>query len=196
MQLHDGSQVIRGRCWRKAFFLRALVAFALSGAVFPVAAADDPAYAAWVKPWAESPATSRWLSGMGLKLIVTTVRGEVPLSVVTNMTMLESLYLAYHLKVTVAEVATNGDGYCHFITNTGGKDAPLGRLTSKQLKQLDRWLAKLPDDGAQLPPPGRRVVVQTWADGAWHLRVYQGNNPPAELKSILGLLANPFDKFP
>jgi hypothetical protein len=53
----------------------------------------------------------------------------------------------------------------------------------------------LPDDQGQLPPAGKRVVVQVWENGAWRVRVYDGNHLPSELKSLLDLLANPYDKF-
>ena len=42
---------------------------------------------------------------------------------------------------------------------------------------------------------GRRVVVQTLADGQWRVRVFDGNNLPLELKAVLELLANPCDQL-
>jgi hypothetical protein len=68
-------------------------------------------------------------------------------------------------------------------------------LTTDHLNQLRQLLDQLPEDNLQLPPPGRRIVVQVLENGQWHVRVYDGNKVPPEVKAILGLLANPFDKI-
>lgn len=168
--------------------------FPLRAAETDDAAAAPDAYARWVKPWAERPLTSPALGGVELKALVTTVRGEVPLSVVTNMTPLERLEQSYRLKISTTEVAANGDCHSAFISNTETKSAPVRRLSSDELNRLDEELARLPDDHAQLPPPGGRVIVQTPENGAWRVRVYDGTQPPAEVKAVLDLLANPFDR--
>jgi hypothetical protein len=175
-----------------AFVLFAAVCAAQAGD----SAADASAYAAWIKPWAARPVTSAALGDSGLTCIVTTVRGEVPSSVVTGMTPLERLDLAYRIRVSAAEVATNG--YCHFyfVSNTETKSSnSASSLTTDHLNQLRQLLDQLPEDNLQLPPPGRRIVVQVLENGQWHVRVYDGNKVPPEVKAILGLLANPFDKI-
>lgn len=175
---------------------RALLAFILFTAVFPVLADDSTsAYAAWVKPWAARPITSAALGDAGLKCITTTVCGEVPLSVAKNMTSLERLDLAYRIRASATEVTTNGASHCYFVSNSDVKPGSLNRLTADDLKRLDQWIARLPEDNAQLPPPGRRVVVQVLEKGRWRVRVYDGASAPPEVKAILGLLANPFDKI-
>ena len=174
--------------------------FALLAAVCPALAADSAsdaaapsAYAKWIKPWAARPTTSPVLGGAELKVMVTTVQGEASASAATSLTPLERLYQGYHIKVSTAEVATNGDYRSYFVSNTDALTTPVRRLSEKDFQQLEQWLAQLPEDNGQLPPPGHRVIVQVLEDDQWHIHVYDGAKAPSEVKSILALLANPFD---
>jgi WD40 repeat protein len=60
-------------------------------------------------------------------------------------------------------------------------------ISGEGVKQLDKLLAALPGDGARLPPPDRRLLVQ--ADPGGHLltRVYDRANLPDRLREILRL---------
>jgi hypothetical protein len=151
-------------------------------------------YGRWIKPWSERATNSTRLNGVELKLVVTTVCGEQPLSVVTNMTTLERLNLAYHLKTTGVEITTNGLCWSYFASNTDTKESPVRQLSQDELKQLDDLLVHLPDDNLMLPPPGKRVVVQVLEQGHWRVRVYDGNTASPEVLSLLNFVANPFDK--
>ena len=182
-----------------AMSARIFVVFTLLAATFPLLAADSgddasasSAYAKWIKPWAARPATSPVLGGAELKVMVTTVQGEVPLFTVTNMTPLQRLYQGYQIKVSTSEVATNGDYRSYFVSNTDSLTTPVHRLAAKDLQQLEQWIAQLPEDNSQLPPPGQRVIVQVLEDDAWHIHVYDGTKAPAAVKSILELLGKPF----
>jgi len=55
-------------------------------------------------------------------------------------------------------------------TKGGGGMRPT--ISSESLKQLDKLLAQLPGDGARLPPPGRRLLVQADVRGHLLTRVY------------------------
>jgi hypothetical protein len=159
------------------------------------AVADASAYAAWIKPWAARPVNSAALGDGGLACIVTTVSGEALLSPATQLTPLQRLDSAYRIRVSAAEVATNGAAYCYFVSNTETKSSPVKLLPADSFDQLKQLLVQLPEDNSQLPPPGRRIVVQVLENGQWRVRVYDGTKAPQALKSILGLLANPFDKI-
>ena len=181
-----------------AMSARMFIVFTLLAATFPLLAADSgddaaaSAYAKWIKPWAARPTTSPVLGGAELKVMVTTVSGEAPLSTVTNMTPLQRLYQGYQIKVSTSEVATNGDYRSYFVSNTDSLTTPVHRLAAKDLQQLEQWIAQLPEDNSQLPPPGQRVIVQVLEDDAWHIHVYDGTKAPAAVKSILELLGKPF----
>jgi hypothetical protein len=161
--------------------------------VLPAAAADS-AYAAWIKPWAERPLTSPALGEAGLKVIVSTITGEAESSAVAQMNPVERLNLAYRIRVAADEVATNGVYRSYFVSNTGSDATGSRPLAEADFQKLTELLGQLPDDHAQLPPAGRRVVVQVAENGQWRVRVYDGNQLPPEVKAVLEQLANPFDK--
>lgn len=158
----------------------------------PSSAAD---YAQWTKSWAERPITNSIPDGPGLKVVVTIVKGEAPLSATTKMTPVERLYQAYHIRIIGSEIATNGSCRCYFSSNTDARVVPLRQLSADQLKQLDELLARLPDDNMTLPPPGQRIVVQVLEQDHWRIHVYNGAAMPPEIHSILALIDNPFNQM-
>ena len=162
----------------------------------PLLAADaDPAYARWVKPWTERAATSPALDGAGLKLIVSCVQGETNAAAVAAMSPKERLNLAYHLRVSTTEIATNGWCRSYVVSNTDARTSPSRQMASGDWAMLDALLSRLPADDSQLPPAGQRVIIQIWADGQWQIHVYDGNNLPPEVANVLTLLARPYDKL-
>jgi len=175
-------------------FLRAGLAAALFLAAANHSWATDAStyYASWIKPWAERPTTSAALGGTELKAVVSIVTGEADANKVADMTPAERLNLAYHIKVATTEIATNGASHDYFVSNTSTKNIAPRQLSPEDLQKLNSLLAQLPDDHAQLPLAGRRVVVQTLENGQWRVRVYDGNKLPAEVKSLLDQLANPY----
>jgi hypothetical protein len=180
------AMLIRAACAAVIFF----------AAVFPSSAADsDSAYANWIKPWTERPVTSPALGGAGLKLIVSCVQGETNAAAVAAMTPVERLDLAYHIRVSATEVATNGCCRSYVVSNTNPRTGKNRWLWAGELQKLDGLLAKLPDDQSQLPPPGKRIVVQVLADGQWQVHVYDGNKLPPEVTDVLSLLAKPYSKL-
>jgi hypothetical protein len=176
--------------------VRSLFAAVIVFAVIPLFAADsDPAYARWIKSWTERPVTSPALGGAGLKLVVSCVRGEAADATVTAMTPVDRLKLSYHLKVSSTEVATNGSFRTFTLSNTDAQTSAVRQLSAEDLKILDPLLGLLPDDHAQLPPAGQRVVVQFLTAGQWHVRVYDGNKLPPEVTDVVNLLAKPYEKL-
>ena len=178
-----------------------LVCGTFAGVIFFTAAVSLPAadatsaYARWVKPWSERPATSPALDGAGLKLIVSAVRGEAGNDVVTAMTPLQRLNLAYHIQVSATEVATNGACRSYVVSNTYTRTSEVRWLSPNGSQQLDDLIAGLPEDHSQLPPAGNRIVLQVWADGQWRIHVYDGNQLPPEVQAVLSLLAKPYSKL-
>jgi len=173
---------------------RACVAVIFFAAAFSSSAADSTnAYAKWIEPWTERPVTSPALAGVELKLIVSKVQGETNAAAVAAMTPVQRIYLAYHIQVSAAEVATNGSFRSYVVSDARTGDVRW--LSPNELWQLDQLISILPDDNSQLPPAGNRIVVQFRADGQWHVRVYDGNNLPPEVQGVLSLLARPYGKL-
>jgi hypothetical protein len=179
---------------------RALASLVLAGTVCfapaALAVGDTPAatdYSRWIKPWSERTNSSSRL-GTELKVVVTLVTGEQPLSVVTNLTPVQRLSLAYHLKTTGSEITTNGACWSYYATNLAANEAPVRWFSPGELKQLDELLARLPDDESSLPPPGKRLVVQVLEAGRWRIRVYDLTTAPAEVRDLLAFIGNPFVK--
>lgn len=184
----------------KASIRLALFAGAFFGAIFSSLAADSVRdlssmadYARWIQPWSEHTNTSSQL-GAGLKAIITVVNGEKPMSVVTNLPPVERLKLAYELKTTGTEIATNAACWSYFAANSGTRETPVRQLSMDAFKQLNELLAQLPDDDLSLPPPGQRVVVQVWEQDHWRIRVYDRATASPEIRSILALINNPFEQ--
>ena len=156
---------------------------------------SDSAYARWIKPWSERPAASPALDGAGLKLIVSNVRGEADAAVVAAMTPVQRLNLAYHIRVSATEVATNGGFRSYVVSNTDARTSDVRWLSPNEIRQLDELLGQLPADNSQLPPPGNRVVLQVWTDGQWRVHVYDGNHLPPEAQAVVNHLAKPYSKL-
>ena len=163
---------------------------------FSSSAADATnAYARWIKPWSERPTTSPALAGAGLKLVVSNVRGEPDMAAASALTPMQRLDLAYHIRVSATEVATNGAVRSYVLSNTDARTSEVRWLSPGALPRLDQLLAQLPDDASQLPPAGNRVVLQTFTNGQWCVHVYDGKNLPAEVQSTLNFLAQPYEKL-
>jgi len=127
--------------------------------------------------------------------MVSLVKGEADAAAVAAMTPLQRLDLAFHIQVSTAEVATNGSLRSYNVSNSDAKTSTVRRLAPEDFQLLDALLDRLPDDHAQLPPAGRRVIVQFLSSGQWQIRVYDGNQLPPEVQDLLSLLAKPYDKL-
>lgn len=185
--------VFREGSRRSSWLLAGLTTLVLLLAAGRSWAADSATfYGAWVKPWTERPATSAALDNAELKAIVSIVAGEADANKIADMTPAERLAISYHIKVAATEIATNGACRDYFVSNTSNKSTEARQLSAADQQKLTNQLAQLPDDNAQLPLAGRRVVVQTRENGQWHIRVYDGRKLPAEVKSLLDQLANPY----
>ena len=155
-------------------------------------AASDSAYAQWTRSWWDLPTNSPALGGAGLKLVVSCVRGEPAAAAVANMTPVERLKLSYQLRVSSTEVATNGSFRTYTVSNTDAQSTAVRRLAPEDWQLLDPMCGQLPDDHAQLPPAGQRVVVQFRSGGQWQVRVYDGRHLPPEVQDVIDLLAKPY----
>ena len=171
----------------------ALVFCLATPSLFAADAAD--AYANWIKPWTEQATNSPVLGGAGLKLLVSCVQGETNAAAAAAMSPVDRLALAYHLQVLATEVATNGEFRSYAVSNTNPQTSAVRQLSPSDFTMLNLLVNRLPSDNGQLPPPGKRVVMQSLADGQWRVRVYDGNHLAPEVEDVLNLLAKPYDKL-
>lgn len=193
MQTPDKTIVFRKETWFSRLIQIGVIALVLFSALDHSWAADSATiYGAWVKPWTERPAASTALGDTELKVIVSIVAGEADANKIADMTPAERLAISYHIKVAATEIATNGICRDYFVSNTSNKSTEPRQLSTADWQKIIDQLAQLPDDHAQLPLAGRRVVVQTRENGQWHVRVYDGRKLPAEVKKLLDQLANPY----
>ncbi len=161
---------------------------AIAAATFGVPTASGTDYDEWIRFYAGKP-PSGWFPGregtprdvpVPLKLIVTAIEGDEPRD---DPRMLEiSGPSAYGCQVAV-------DGRVHhfFRSPRGVKGAGYPALSEEDRKRLDQLLLKLPDDGARLPPPNRRVVLQVPDGDHCRARVYDRADAPDEVCEILRL---------
>ena len=196
MKLHGKQALVPASSKLARLVASLFVAIIFSTTTLPLSAADtDTTYARWIKPWAERSATSPALDGAGLKLIVSCVEGETNAAAVAAMSPKDRLTLAYHLRVSTTEIATNGWCRSFVVSNTNARTSPNRQMAPADWGMLDTLLSQLPSDNGQLPPAGRRVIIQIWAADQWQVHVYDGNNLPPEVTNVLALLARPYDKL-
>jgi len=191
MKRCDGQFPFPARFHPTAFIRQALAAILFFSAISLHGTDVPTAYDAWIKPWTNRPAASPALGAAGLKAIVSIVTGEADYAAVTNMTPVERLRASYEIKVAATEVATNGTYRSYFVSNTDALTTHTREFSPEEYQKLNEALARVPEDHAQLPPAGRRVVVQIWDNNQWQVRVYDGNKLPPEVKAVLDLLNNP-----
>ena len=166
----------------------------ISLAAVNVLRADDN-YANWIRPWLERPVQSPAFNNCSLKLIISRIKGEAEIAVVTKMLPVERLQLAYHIQVSAAEVANDGSLRTYFVSNTESTASPVRQMAATDFQQLNALLNQLPVDRATLPSAGDRVVVQYLDGSQWRIRVYPAKNLPTEVENLMTLLAKPAKKL-
>lgn len=89
-----------------------------------------------------------------------------------------------------SEVLSNWRAYSfrhHAFGSSGGGYFEIPDADRKRLAEL---LAHLPDDGARLPPAGRRLVVHAPDKGQWRPHVYDRANIPKAVLEVLRLIGS------
>ncbi len=143
-------------------------------------------YENWVRPYTWRPLTLNFGGEVvRLRLIITAVEGdeEIPSPREPSiLTKLNDRTVAYGCQIFA-------DGRIHYFhrNSTGVSGSGYPTIPEGELERLDQLLAKLPDDGARLPPAGRRLVVQAPDGNRWRARVYDRADAHAEILEVLRL---------
>ena len=143
-------------------------------------------YENWVRPYASQPLTLNFRGEVvRLRLVITAIEGDEEILSQRESSILTALNdrtVAYGCYIFA-------DGRIHYFyrSSMGVKGSGHPTIPEGELERLHNLLAKLPDDGARLPPAGRRLVVQAPDGDRWRARVYDRANSPAEILELLRL---------
>src|SRR5262245_12338819 len=150
---------------------------------------QDPSraqYENWVRPYTTHPLTLNFRGEeVRLRLIITAIEGDEDISSQREPSILATLNdrtVAYG-----CQIFADGRVSYFYSSSTGVSGSGYPTIPEGELERLDKLLANLPDDGARLPPAGRRLVVQTPDGNRWRALVYDRADAPAEILEILRL---------
>ncbi|EEF63471.1 WD40 repeat domain-containing protein [Pedosphaera parvula] len=138
-------------------------------------------YERWVTNYARKDLTKMVASDgtAQLKLVITALEGEES---VQSADVFRTSILRF-----VTELSTSGQvrGFTYsYMSTKGSSGTP---IPAADLKRLDKLLARLPEDGFHLPPPGRRMLLQAVSGQRLVTRVYDLANTPDIVWEILRL---------
>jgi WD40 repeat protein len=143
-------------------------------------------YDDWIRPYTARPPILRRKDGeIRIKLILTAISGDEQNPSDREPSVLSRLN---DMKVSYGcQVFEDGRVHSFYHSSRGAKGGSGSTIPENELKRLDHLLANLPDDGARLPPGGRRLVVQVADADHFRVRVYDRANAPSEILEILRL---------
>src|SRR5262245_30386149 len=154
-----------------------------------IALHQDPSraqYGNWVRPYTSQPLTLNFRGEVvRLRLVITAIEGDEEISSQREPSIrarLNDRTVAYGCYIFA-------DGRIHYFyrNSMGVKGSGNPTIPESELERMDKLLSNLPDDGACLPPAGRRLVVQAPDGDRWRLRVYDRANSPAVILELLRL---------
>ena len=170
-----------------------LCVFSVIGCISLAGAEEKPgpsrtAYDQWVQTY-RTGAPTGWFPGpedtpkrvpVPLRLVVTAIEGDEP-----QANGQEPVFPRQSSHG--CQVAADGRVSHFYHGPMGSKGGGYPTIPDAALKRLDQLLSRLPDDGARLPPPGRRLVLQVPEGDHFGARVYDRANAPDEVWEILRL---------
>ena len=183
----------------RAFFLPLLATLTLLHAFCWTTAQENPSqfvpsvsadYETFVRPYRETPLRESYLSRGEPHLAVlriTTIEGDdLPLDPKRVAVDRRDYRIVQHV------ISVSFDGHLSFsrMGSFGVQGSGYPLLGPAEFNDLKSLLAHLPDDHAKIPPPGRRVVIQTSLPQTimpTTVRVYDRANLPDEILDIVRL---------
>lgn len=143
-------------------------------------------YENWVRRYTSQPLTLNFRGEeIRLRLVITVIEGDEEISSQREPSILTTLN---DRKVEYGcQIFADGRISYFYRNSMGVKGSGYPTIPEGELERMDNLLSKLPDDGARLPPAGRRLVVQAPDGDRWRTRVYDRANSPAEILELLRL---------
>ena len=144
---------------------------------------DDSSYEKFVARYLNAPLGNVYGDAEPVELIITSMEGDDRLVNAKTPSWPRCGGITWdHIKVTLSQLAhSNLNGS---ESNFGG---PTVKLPEDYFARLQQFLAKLPDDGKRLPPPGHRVIVRAALGGAISVRVIDRAYLPDEVIELIRL---------
>lgn len=118
-----------------------------------------------------------------LSLAITAIEGDEP-QLGDDQAVGHDYFQTYYYGVRVSTAGTVGRFY---RSSMGTKGGGYPQLPAAEMKRLNQLLLQLPEDGASLPPPGRRLVMQVANGDHFRAHVYDRGNAPDVVLEILRL---------
>ena len=148
--------------------------------------AERAEYQDWVQPYISkigsmSVSVKNGRKALPVKLVLTAIEGD-EVTAQAQDRLFSDKQSAYGVRVSKSGIV----GY-FFYDAMGRKGGGYPQLPAGDFARIEQLLTQLPDDGAKLPPAGRRLMVQ-FADGeAARVRVYDRANAPQQVLELLRL---------
>jgi WD40 repeat protein len=145
-------------------------------------------YEAWVRAYRQTPPADGFVSRNHVAsrelLTITVIEGD---DLPVQKEQIEPLGNNYRIVTYGCSVSTKGR-VSYFQYDSGGfKGSGYPILPKQNLKQVKLLAANLLDDHSQLPPPGRRLIIQAATSGKTSVRVYDRANMPDAVLQIIRL---------
>jgi WD40 repeat protein len=143
---------------------------------------DRETYDLWIRRYRSGPLKGALGDNNKIKLKITAVEGDDrnPDDKANSLIQFGDLVVQYGCAISV-EGTISYFRISPFDVKGGG----LSELPSENIEKLNQLITDLPDDRAELPPPGRRLVIQVAAENGVLARVFDRANAPDEILQIL-----------
>jgi hypothetical protein len=152
---------------------------------------DDSSYDSFVSRYLNSPLGNVHADAEPVELIISSMEGDDRLvdAKIPSWPRCGGIIWS-GIKVTPA-----GNGYFYWHGESNGIGSPV-KLPEEFFVRLQQFVAKPPDDGKRLPPPGHRVIVRAALDGAISVRVFDRAYLPDEIIELIRLTDSQIEVTP
>jgi hypothetical protein len=181
--------------WQRLLILFVAVSY-LSSAVAQVSAAQPETYDSWIANYRLGPLSGALGDSHRIRMALTVIDGDDHKPDAKSVSMFGR---DYRIMTTTFAVSEDGTVSMQRVTAMAIQGGGPGPLPPEDWKTLQPLIKDLPDDGARLPPKGRRLVAQLVTPSGTVARVYDRANAPEKILEMLRLVgadAWPIFAFP
>lgn len=141
-------------------------------------------YDSWMSPFKKGPLHAAFTDDHAIQLAVTIISGDDH----EDAKSTPDPFRFRNSMITVFLVSTEGTVQMVRTTSRAIQGGGPGKLPDEDFRKLGPLIAHLPDDHSQLPPKGRRMVVQVATSNGIEARAYDRANAPENVLEILRLI--------